>query len=255
MKNMLEGKVIAIAGGAGGIGSGLSRRYAEEGAKVVIGDLDGGAAAKLATEIDPSGKRVISTPLDGADDGSVAAFMRLVKSTFGKLDGMHVNFVDATDRKMNYDVLNIPLDLFEQMMHTNPRGYFLCSRHAIPLMIENGGGSIIYTSSIDATRPTASGPAYGMGKAALHALMRHVAVRFGGQNIRANCITPGIIWHERMGQGDMRDYIYRLRDEGLLKVFGKPSDIAALGALLLSDDGAYITGQVISVDGGLSPRQ
>jgi NAD(P)-dependent dehydrogenase (short-subunit alcohol dehydrogenase family) len=252
MKNVLEGKVIAIAGGAGGIGSGLSRRYAEEGAKLVIGDIDVAAAAKLAAEIDPSGKQVISTPLDGADDASVAAFMGLVKSAFGKLDGMHVNFVDATDRKKNYDVLDIPLDLYEQMMHTNPRGYLLCSRHAIPLMIENGGGSIIYTSSIDATRPTASGPAYGMGKAALHALMRHVAVKFGAQNIRANCITPGIIRHERM---NMSDYIYRLRDEGLLKVFGKPSDIAALGALLLSDDGSYITGQVISVDGGLSPRQ
>jgi NAD(P)-dependent dehydrogenase (short-subunit alcohol dehydrogenase family) len=252
MKNVLEGKVIAIAGGAGGIGSGLSRRYAEEGAKLLIGDLDAAAASKLATEIDASGNRVIAAALDGANDASVAAFMGLAKSKFGKLDGLHVNFVDATDRKKNYDVLDIPLDLFEQLMYTNPRGYLLCSRHAIPLMIENGGGSIIYTSSIDATRPTASGPAYGMGKAALHALMRHVAVRFGGQNVRANCITPGIIAHERLTRSD---YIYRLRDEGLLKTFGKPSDIAALGALLLSDDGAYITGQVISVDGGLSPRQ
>jgi NAD(P)-dependent dehydrogenase (short-subunit alcohol dehydrogenase family) len=252
MKNALEGKVIVLAG-CGGIGNGLARRYAAEGAKLIIGDIAAAAAAGLAAEIDPSGKQVISTPFDGADDASVAALMGLAKSTFGKLDGMHVNFVDATDRISNYDVLDIPLALFDQMMHTNPRGYFLCSRHAIPMMIENGGGSIVYTSSIDATRPTASGPAYGMGKAALHALMRHVAVRFGAQNIRANCITPGIIWYERMEA--MSDYVRGLRDEGLLKVFGKPSDIAALGALLLSDDGAYITGQVMSVDGGLSPRQ
>jgi NAD(P)-dependent dehydrogenase (short-subunit alcohol dehydrogenase family) len=252
MKDVLKDKVIIMAGGAGGIGSGVSRRYAEEGANLIIGDLDIDAAQKLAKEFDPSGDRVIAAAFDGGDDESVAGLIGLAKSRWGRLDGMHVNFVDATDRVKNYDVVDIPLDVFDRCMRLNSRGYMLCSRHAIPLMVESGGGAIIYTSSIDATRPTASGPAYGMSKASLHALMRHVAVKYGPQNIRANCITPGIIKHFRMSDGE---YLYRLRDEGLLKKFGKETDIAALGALLLSDDGAYITGQVMSVDGGLSPRQ
>ncbi|HET7161001.1 MAG TPA: SDR family oxidoreductase, partial [Burkholderiales bacterium] len=96
---------------------------------------------------------------------------------------------------------------------------------------------------------------YGMSKAALHALMRHVARRFGPQGIRANVIAPGVIIHPKLETMMPEDIIQEFKDVTLLKTrLGLPSDIAAMGALLMSDEGAFITGQVLSVDGGRTTR-
>lgn len=252
MQNMLDGKVIVVAG-AGGIGDALATRYAREGARVVVGDLDADHAATLAARIDPSGRRALSTALDGASDDSVAALVALAISEFGAVNGFHANFACFADGLSTAGV-DLPLEDFDQVMNVNARGYFLCSRHAVPAMINSGGGCIVYTSSAQAHTQSHVRVAYGMSKAAVHALMRTVATRYGPKGIRANVIAPGLIPHA--GLPELPEaLISSAKAMAVIKDrLGTPDDIASMGAFLMSDDAGYVTGQVLSVDGGLTMR-
>jgi NAD(P)-dependent dehydrogenase (short-subunit alcohol dehydrogenase family) len=253
MSGLLAGKVIVVAG-AGGIGDALARRYAAEGARVVVGDLNAEHATELARDIDPSGEQVIGVRLDGADDDSVAEIVGLATSTFGALNGFHANFASFAD-VMSPAGVDLPLELYDEVMRVNARGFLLCSRHAIPAMIEQGGGSIVYTSSDVAHTGNYVRVGYAMSKAAIHALMRLVATRYGRNGIRANAITPGLIEHAALDAAFSPKAKEAARNQAALKNrYGSPEDIAAMGAFLLSDDGGFVTGQVIAVDGGVTMR-
>ncbi|WP_157215420.1 SDR family NAD(P)-dependent oxidoreductase [Flavisphingomonas formosensis] len=247
----LQGKVIAVAGG-GGIGDALARRFAAEGASVVLGDLDGAHARAVADEI---GAAAVGTELNGADEGSVQALVALAVERFGGLDGFHANFASFRDGLIDLPAIELPLDVYDEVMAINARGYLLCTRHAVPAMIARGGGSIVYTSSGAAHVADDTRAAYSMSKAAGHALMRHVAVRHGRDGIRANAIAPGIIMHAKLAASVPQGFEQWAKSRTPYKPrLGGPEDIAALSALLMSDEGAYITGQVLSVDGGSSMR-
>lgn len=255
MARLLENKVVIVAG-LGGIGNGLARRYADEGALLVIGDLDAELAARVSDAIDPSGERVRGVPLDGADEDSVRSTVQLAVETFGRLDGIHLNFTNAADAYLPGGVVDLPLEAFDEVMRVNTRGFVICAKHAIPPMIESGGGAIVFTASIDAYNGASTRVSYQMSKAAELALMRHIARKYGPKGIRANAIAPGLIWHYKFDENPMPDGIVdQTRARQMIKSrFGKPDDVAAMGALLLSDDGSFITAQTISVDGGVTFR-
>jgi NAD(P)-dependent dehydrogenase (short-subunit alcohol dehydrogenase family) len=145
--------------------------------------------------------------------------------------------------------------MFDELMSVNVRGFLLCTRHALPEIIARGGGSILYTSSVAAYRGEPTRVAYAMSKASILALMRHVAARHGPDGVRANAIAPGVI--RRPNQ----EHIFGPKlinwATGLAHIksrIGHPGDIAALSALLMSDEGSFITGQTINVDGGIVMR-
>ena len=255
MTGLLEDKVVIVAG-LGGIGNGLARRYADEGALLVIGDLDAELAARVATDLDPSGQRVRGVALDGADEESVISIVALAVDSFGRLDGMHVNFTNAADAYEPGGVVELPLEAFDEVMRFNTRGFVICAKHVIPPMIDSGGGSIVFTASIDAYNGAGTRVSYAMSKAAELALMRHIARKYGPKGIRANAIAPGLIWHYKLDDQWMPEgIIEQTRARQMIKSrFGNPDDVAALGALLLSDDGSFITAQTISVDGGVTFR-
>ena len=255
MTGLLENKVVIVAG-LGGIGNGLAKRYADEGAQLVIGDLDGELASRVADDIDPSGDRVRGVAFDGADEDSVAGIVSLATETFGRLDGAHLNFTNAADAYLPGGVVDLPLDAFDEVMRVNTRGFVICAKHTIPPMIDAGGGSLVFTASIDAYNGASTRVSYQMSKAAELALMRHIARKYGPKGIRCNAIAPGLIWHYKFDQNPMPDGIVdQTRARQMIKSrFGAPDDVAALGALLLSDDGSFITAQTISVDGGVTFR-
>jgi NAD(P)-dependent dehydrogenase (short-subunit alcohol dehydrogenase family) len=252
---LLENKVVIVAG-LGGIGNGLAKRYADEGAQLVIGDLDGELASRVADDIDPSGDRVRGVAFDGADEDSVAGIVSLATETFGRLDGAHLNFTNAADAYLPGGVVDLPLDAFDEVMRVNTRGFVICAKHTIPPMIDAGGGSLVFTASIDAYNGASTRVSYQMSKAAELALMRHIARKYGPKGIRCNAIAPGLIWHYKFDQNPMPDGVVdQTRARQMIKSrFGAPDDVAALGALLLSDDGSFITAQTISVDGGVTFR-
>lgn len=254
MQRRLEGKVIVVAG-AGGIGSELARRYAAEGASVVLGDIDAAAADTVAGEIVSAGGTATGTLLDGGDDASIEAAVELAVLEYGGIDGFHANYASFRDGEGGEDVLGMSLDVYDEVMHVNARGFLLCTRHAIPAMLARGGGSMVYTTSGAAFMGEPLRVAYAMSKVAVHALMRHVANRYGHGGIRANAIAPGVISHPRFEEVVSPEMAKEFANRITIGRLGRPVDIAAMGALLMSDEGSFITGQVLSVDGGNSMRQ
>ncbi|HTV96196.1 MAG TPA: SDR family oxidoreductase [Steroidobacteraceae bacterium] len=250
----LEGKTVLVAGG-GGIGGGLARRYAQEGASVVLGDIDVHAAAQTVEEIVAAGGTALAARLDGTDQRSITEAVALACSTYGGLDGLHANFASFVDQDQDTGILELPLEAFDETLRVNLRGYYLCTRIALPAILQRGGGSIIYTSSPAASKGEPTRVAYAVSKAGGQALMRHVAARYGSRGVRANSVSPGSVLHARH-EGELtpatKEWLYSL---ALIKSrLGRPEDIAAMCALLMSDEGSYITGQVISVDGGVTMR-
>ncbi|MFM6831434.1 MAG: SDR family NAD(P)-dependent oxidoreductase [Novosphingobium sp.] len=254
MQNILSGKTILIAG-AGGIGNGLAIRYAAEGANVVLGDLDLATAQQAVEQIAAEGGKAIATTLDGADERSIAAAVQLCLETYGGIDGLHCNFACMADGDPTVDILGLPLDIYDETMRVNARGFYLCTRAVLPHLIARGGGSILYTSSSGANVGAPAYVSYAMSKSAGQALMRHVAVRFGAQGIRANTLAPALTLHSRIEHLVPPQMTDMAKAAAALKSrVGRPNDLAAMGALLMSDDGSYITGQVISIDGGTTMR-
>ncbi|MDR2856487.1 MAG: SDR family oxidoreductase [Novosphingobium sp.] len=251
--NRLQDKVIVVAG-AGGIGDELARRYTGEGAAVVLGDIDGDRAIATAETIAATGAACIGTLLDGGDEGSIRAAIDLAVGRFGGLDGLHANYAGFNDNDSLHDVTTIPMEDFDDVMRVGSRGFVLCTRHAIPEMLKRGGGSLVYTSSDAAFMGEVVRLAYAMSKVSMHALARHVAHRFGPQGIRANVICPGVVTHPRFEAALPAEIVEAFTDSTLLGRLGRPVDIAAMAALMMSDEGSYITGQVISVNGGALMR-
>jgi NAD(P)-dependent dehydrogenase (short-subunit alcohol dehydrogenase family) len=250
----LEGKTILVAGG-GGIGDELARRYAAEGASVVLGDCKHDAAMAVADEIKQAGNNAIGVLLDGADEASIANAVGLCVSTFGGLDGLHANFASFVDSDNDVGVLELPLADLDETLRVNLRGFYLCTRAALPEILKRGAGAILYTSSVAAYAGEPTRVAYAMAKAADNALMRHVAARYGSQGVRANAIAPGAVMHGKWEEALPADMKAWLLGQALVKSrLGRPADIAAMSALLMSDEGAYITGQTICVDGGVTMR-
>ncbi len=250
----LEGKIVAIAGGAGGIGSAVSLRLASEGAAVMVGDINIEDAARVADRIAAAGGKATAFKLSLGDEASVAEFVETGVRLHGGIDGFHCNALDVGRVAEDDDITTMDLSAYDDMMGVNTRGYMLCTRHAVPALLKRGGGAMLYTSSGAAYVGDGTRPVYAMGKSAVHALSRYVATRWGKQGIRSNVIAPGLIVPD-----GVRAVVPDAALDAALKVVraprhGEPADIAAMAALLLSDDGAFVTGQVISVDGGSTMR-
>ncbi|MEY2453941.1 MAG: hypothetical protein QOD92_3515, partial [Acidimicrobiaceae bacterium] len=139
-------------------------------------------------------------------------------------------------------------------MQVNLRGFLLCTRHVIPELVKSGGGAIVYTSSAAAFVGEPARPAYAAAKSGVNALMRHVASKWGKQHIRANAIAPGLVVSDQMSEVIPKDMQDRTLKGTRSWRLGHPRDIAAMVAFLLSDDGEWVNGQVISVDGGVTLR-
>lgn len=254
MAGLLQDKVVIVAG-AGGIGDVLAQVYAAAGASVVLGDLDEARAKAVAAEIEAAGGRATGTMLDGGDDASIGAIVALAVSTYGALHGFHANYAYFGDASTSMTGLDLDLDVHDEMVRINLRGYLLCARHAVPAMIESGGGSIVFTSSGEAHQSSGVRFTYGMVKAGIHSLMRNTAVRYGPKGIRANVIAPGLILHDKMKAQmpvAMQEHVRGMA--AVKRRLGEPEDIAHMGAFLLSDDAGYVTGQVVAVDGGATMR-
>ena len=127
------------------IGNGLARRFADEGALLVIGDLDAELVSRVAADLDPSGERVRGSPSTAPTKIPSSRPSSLAVDTFGGLDGMHVNFANTADAYLPGGVVELPLEVFDDVMRVNTRGFVICAKHAIPAMIDSGGGSIVFT--------------------------------------------------------------------------------------------------------------
>lgn len=248
----LKGKAGVVAGGGRGIGAATARRFAEEGARVVIGDIVAEWAEAAAAEINEAGGEAVGVHLDGTSPESQAAIVARTLEAFGALDFYHSNLAGGTEGDI--DALNCPLEVFDKSVAINAKSHLIATQAALPVMLERGGGAIIYTSSGAASGASPWQVAYPMTKNAIHALARHVAAKWGQKGVRANVICPGVIMTEAVRQHMSEEQVAGMRKRTPSTRLGEPGDIAAAVAFLASDDAAFVNGQVWHVNGGMQMR-
>lgn len=246
----LEDKVVLIAGGATGLGADSAQRLAREGCKVAVGDLDAEGAERTAATITDAGGHAVAAQFDISDDNSVKDLIASAAETYGGLDAVHVNAGDMGSVPKDTNVVDIDLAVWDRTIAVNLRGHMLVSRHSIPALLARGGGAIVYTSSIASFTGDPKRPAYSATKAGINALARHVASGWGKDGIRANAITPGLILTDEIKQGADPKMLQGMLRGTRSPRHGEARDISSMVAYLISDDGAWINGQVVNVDGG-----
>ena len=246
---LLGGKVVLVSGGASDIGRATAGRLAEEGACVVVGDVAAHEAESAAAQIVAAGGKAIGARCDVRNEDSVAEFVARSVAEFGGVDCADHNAAWSHPR-LDTDAVGVDLGVWDRALETTTRGALLLARHAVPRMAERGGGSIVTISSGTSTIGESTRVAYGVSKAALNQLTRHLAVRYGRDGIRANAIAPGFILTETAAANVPADVRQRLADANPTRRLGTPLDIADVVVFLCSDASRYVNGQVLHVDGG-----
>ncbi|MBI2696911.1 SDR family NAD(P)-dependent oxidoreductase [Mycobacterium nebraskense] len=253
----LKDRTFLIAGGATGIGAATAERLAGEGASVAVGDLNIATATATAERIAESGGRAIAVEFDLADEASVRRLVDVTIGEFGAIHGLHNVGADLSDHNLGRDttILDTDMDVWLRTLDVNLLGYVRTIRAVLPHLLDQGGGSIVNTSSGAALGSDPLHVAYGASKAAVNHLTRHVAVNWGKHNIRSNGVMPGLV----MGETQERQNDIQLQQAffmfGKTTRLGRPDDLAAITAFLLSDEAEWITGQVWYIGGGSHLRQ
>lgn len=250
----LKGKVAVVAGAATGIGKATAIRLGEEGVSLALGDINAAGVEAVAKQVNAAGGKAVAAAFDIGDDASVKALVECAVKNYGGLDFMHANAADLSLCMADTDAVDVSLDLFDRTIAVNLRGHLLCTRHAIPEIQKRGGGAIVYTSSGAAYAGEPERVSYAISKSGINALMRHVASRWGKEGIRSNAVAPGVVMTENALANMPAEMQRAVVEMGRSPRLGRPEDIASMVALLFSDDGEWINGQFVSVDGGITMR-
>lgn len=259
MGTRLAGKVALVTGGGGGIGEATARLYWEEGANVVIVDLDGDAAARAAEGIEPSGARIAAIAADLTKEAEAERAVRETVSRFGRLDIL----ANIAAVRVNGPVTSATVESWDFVIGVNLLAVAYGCKYAIPEMIQTGGGSIVTVSSANATVGRKGMGQYDATKNAVLALTRSMACDHAAERIRVNAVSPG----PTLTQYHVRNRVKRTGEtaeeaEAAMRAAGaphtllgrqaEPREIAFAMLFLASDESSYITGANIPVDGGIS---
>lgn len=252
----LEGRNAIVTGAANGIGAATARRLANEGAHVGLADIDLAGAEAMAATIGEAGGKAWACHVDLGEEDSLIAMVANARERFGgTLHILHNNAADNSPGQIRADapVAELPTAIFDRAMTANARGTMVAIREALPLLIAAGSSAIINTTSGAAHFGDLARASYGASKAAIEALTKYVATQYGRHGVRCNAVAPGLIQSREGAQSKHSPAILEVFHRHTpLPYLGKPDDIAGMVATLASDDGRYITGQVISIDGGVS---
>jgi 3-oxoacyl-[acyl-carrier protein] reductase len=239
------GRAALITGASGGIGQALGRRLAAEGARVALAYGANGAPAKdLAVEIIATGGHAVPIQADLRSAEAPAALIEATEDKLGPVDVLVSNA--GLGRRQSLE--EIASSDFDDMIAVNLRSPFLLAQRVVPGMQERGFGRILFISSVAAFTGGSVGPHYAASKAGLHGLTHYLAVRLAGHGITVNALAPALVTGTAMLPGDPEELRARIPAGRL----GRPEEVADLAAAVLRN--AYLTNQVIGLDGGMYPR-
>ena len=243
----LAGKVAVVTGAGAGIGEATAIAMAREGARVVLADVLPDRVEALANRIAGDGGEVLSRPFDVTDDAAWPGFVQDVVERFGRIDALFNNAGGGSGK--DGSVVDLDLDEFWRVVRVDLYGTLLGCRHVLPVMAEQGAGSVVNIASLRAVMGTRGGDAYTAAKGGVLALSRALAVQWAEQGIRVNVLAPGVVLSERVrAMIPPEDPIYRK----MLLGPAEPADVAELVVYLASDESRRMTGAVLRLDGGAS---
>lgn len=254
----LRDKVAIVTGSGSGFGRTTAARFAEEGARVVVVDLDEAGGRDTVALVTGTGSEAALVVADVATADGAAAAVATANERFGGVDVLvnNAGISQSTPR----DTWDVDEELWDRIIAVNLRSVYVCTRAAVPSMVERGGGSVVNVASISASC-CIGGAAYAASKGGILSYTRHIAPELAPRRVRANCVSPGFM-RTPMSTGE-RHGLSPQEQEARLAVMGKPVpmghvgstlDIAEAILFLASDESAYVTGQEIVVDGGYLVR-
>ena len=244
----LTGKVAIVTGSSRGIGRATAEAMAAHGAKVVVSSRKADKCEEVAEGIRSNGGEAIVIPCHCSHKDQLQNLVDETLSTWGRIDSLVCN---AAVNPFYGSLTEIPDDAYDKIMNTNVKSNVWLTSMVIPHMIKVGGGTVIIVSSVAALIGSAKLGTYGLSKAADVALARNIAVEWGGENIRANCINPAIIRTDfaRALWENPEIYERAVKNYALHRI-GEPEEVGGISVMLSAKAGSFITGQTIVVDGG-----
>ena len=246
----LSGKVAIVTGSTSGIGIGIAKVYAKEGAQVIICGRREARGQEVVDEIVAEGGKASYHHMDITQAESIEALMADTAKEFGKIDILVNNAANVALKDGRVDELT--LEMFDDIVQSDLRGTFYAIKCALPFMLENGGGSIVNIGSMASCGGDLGSTAYACAKAGVDMLTKSTALQYGKQNIRCNCVRPGLIVtpeNEAHVPQVLKDIFL---SNIMVNRYGCPEDIGHLCVYFGSDESAYVSGQVINVDGGMN---
>lgn len=247
----LDGKAAVVTGGGSGFGEGIAKRFAKEGAKVVVADINQEGGQRVVDEIKSDGGTASFVLTDVAEADANIAMIQSCKDQFGSMDILVAN---AAIGMQPTPLAETDDDFFDRIFRINVRSVFLGAKHAIPVMREQGGGSIIVTVSTAALRPRPNLATYNATKGALVPLCKALALEVAGDNIRVNGLCPvageTAMLGDFLGSADPTEGRKAFISTVPMGRLSTPEDLATAALFFADDESGFITGTMLEIDGG-----
>ena len=252
----LENKVAIVTGGANGIGQAICELFAEEGASVVVADIERDAGLQTVDRIEAGGGQAMMVEMDVSREADVEGMVRSVVSALGRVD---VLVSDAAAFSFG-SVDTASQSDWDRALGVNVMGTAYCAKHVLPVMKEGGGGSIVVVASVSSFIAQPAFVPYNASKGALLQMTRCMALDMAPFNIRVNCVCPGSILtraterHREFLGADREQFLRDAADASMMKRLGAPREIAYGALFLASDESSFMTGAPLVIDGGLTAQ-